>query len=115
MSLIEVVYSSAGILAHDGPGSIVGLPTLLFRTSRRRKLHPMNAPVPDRLDQLTTRVTALEESLTYCQRTLDDLDQVMRDFQKRLAALDGRLTRLTGQLGLMSEAMSEGKNSSDAP
>lgn len=72
------------------------------------KLQTMNAPSPDRLEQLSTRVTALEESLTYLERTLDDLDQVMRDFQKRLTALDTRLTRFTKQLGLIADAMSEG-------
>jgi len=63
---------------------------------------------PDRLDQLVTRVTVLEESLSYCERTLDDLDQVMRDFQKRLDTLDKGLARLNKQLGQIADAMSEG-------
>lgn len=73
-----------------------------------RKLQAMNAPTPDRLDQLITRVTSLEEAVSYCERTLDDLDHVMRDFQKRLGALEGRLTRLSKQLGFIADSMGEG-------
>lgn len=80
----------------------------MFGPVGKRKLQPMNNPSPHPLEQLTVRVTALEESLTYCQRTIDDLDQVMRDFQKRLTALDNRLTRLNKQLGFLADTISEG-------
>jgi uncharacterized coiled-coil protein SlyX len=68
----------------------------------------MNEPTSDRLEQILTRVTSLEEAVSYCERTVDDLDQVMRDFQKRIGALEGRLTRLSKQLGFVADSMNEG-------
>jgi uncharacterized coiled-coil protein SlyX len=80
----------------------------LFGPTGKRKLQAMNSPSVNPLEHLAARVTTLEESLTYCERMLDDLDQVMRDFQKRLTALDDRLTRLNKQLGFIADAISEG-------
>lgn len=67
----------------------------------------MSTPEPNRAGQLAARVTALEELFTHVERTVQDLDEVIRQVQKRLDILERRQESLTRQVNLLAGLAAE--------
>lgn len=64
----------------------------------------MSLSQPTRREQLAARMTTLEELFTHFQRTVEDLDQVIRHLQKRMDTLEGKLGHLAETVQTVSEA-----------
>lgn len=69
-----------------------------------------SAPIPDpqpsdELVQLVARVTALEESLSHSQHTIEGLSQEMFAQTRRVEALLQELSRLMHKLNLLSDTL----------
>ncbi|WAS93128.1 SlyX family protein [Nannocystis punicea] len=58
-------------------------------------------PAPDAADiaRLEQRITELEVKLAFQERTIDDLDAVLRRFTTRVESLERELSRLRGDEG----------------
>jgi uncharacterized coiled-coil protein SlyX len=57
----------------------------------------MSRPQQDELSRLTGRVTELETLYLHLQRTVQQLDEVVVEQQKRVDTLQARVERLIGQ------------------
>lgn len=69
----------------------------------------MPAPTDASFRRLCERVTSLEELLTHFERTVSDLDGVVREAQDRLDNLTGRLERMLEQVhGLTGKGEEDG-------
>ncbi len=73
----------------------------------------MNDPQPDRLEQLTTRVTGLEELVTHFERLLGELDEVVRQMQARMDTLETRLRGQTRSIEKLAEGAVENPSAGD--
>jgi SlyX protein len=73
----------------------------------------MNEPMPDHLKNLTARVTGLEEMLTHFERTLGELDKVLRHIQTRIDTLESGLKNLTGNVEKMASPGAEERSVDD--
>jgi len=73
----------------------------------------MTDPQNDNLRHLTARVTELEEALTHQQRTVDDLNQVVLQQERRIAAFEATIARLTSELATLSDSAIERRTLED--
>ena len=67
----------------------------------------MNDPQPDRLEQLTARVTGLEELVTHFERLMGEFDEVVRQMQTRMDTLETRLRAQTRSIQKLAEGAAE--------
>ncbi len=75
----------------------------------------MNDSAPDLAAKLDLRLTAVEELLTHFERTLGDLDAVVRQIQSRLDTLDERVELLAESPGELSQPTSEEPPTEEEP
>jgi uncharacterized coiled-coil protein SlyX len=60
-------------------------------------------PQPDPMEQLAARVTGLEELVTHFERSVGELDEVLRQVQVRMDTLETRFRRLTSSIEKLAE------------
>ena len=75
----------------------------------------MGTSEQDRSEPLSVRLTALEELLTHVERTVEQLDEVVRQMQARLDGMETGHKRLSRQLGMLSERLDHDRSAGPRP
>jgi uncharacterized coiled-coil protein SlyX len=73
----------------------------------------MNRDNPSTPSDVPGRVTELETLFTHLQRTLHELNAVVIEQDKRLAAMERRVKQLTEQLGTLEQRVVEPRELSE--
>jgi uncharacterized coiled-coil protein SlyX len=69
----------------------------------------MSTPDSERAEPLAARLTAVEELLTHVERTVQDLNEVIQQVQRRLDALQQAQHALTRDMGLLAGRVAESR------
>ncbi len=76
-------------------------------------LRSMSEPPRSTPEQLSVRITQLEELLTHLQQTTQDLNEVVIDQQRRSDQIEQELARLTECLRAISESKADDTDITD--